>query len=44
MACPDLALEAAFFAALEDMKLSEASGITLILSKPDNRQMVFVAR
>jgi heat shock protein HslJ len=44
MACPDMAAEAAFLAALQDMTLSEASGDTLILSNSDGRQMVFVAR
>jgi heat shock protein HslJ len=44
MACPDLAAETTFFATLENMTLSEASGDTLILSNPDGRQMVFVAR
>ncbi len=44
MACPEMAAETAFFEALEDMTLSEASGDTLILSNSDGRQMVFVAR
>ena len=44
MACLDLNLESAFFAALEEMTLSEVSGDTLILSNTDGRQMVFVAR
>ena len=44
MACPDLNVESSFFAALEEMTLSEVSGDTLILSNTDGRQMVFVAR
>lgn len=44
MACPDLDLEAQFFAALEDMTLSEVTGDTLILSNPAGREMVFEAR
>jgi heat shock protein HslJ len=44
MACPDMAAETAFFTALQDMTLSEASGDTLILSNSDGRQMVFAAR
>jgi heat shock protein HslJ len=44
MACPEMAAETEFFAALEDMTLSKASGDTLILSNSDGRQMVFVAR
>lgn len=40
-ACPDIAAEAAFFAALEAMSLAEVSGGTLILSTPEGRQMVF---
>ncbi|MCF2871838.1 META domain-containing protein [Octadecabacter sp. G9-8] len=44
MACPDLALETAFFNALEGMTLSEASGTTLILSNSVGQKMVFAAR
>lgn len=44
MACPEMVAETAFFEALDDMTLSEASGDTLILSNSDGRQMVFVAR
>lgn len=44
MACGDMAAEATFFAALEDMTLAEVAGDTLILSNPSGRQMVFVAR
>ena len=44
MACSDLASEAAFFAALEDMTLAEVSNDTLILSNSSGRQMVFEAR
>lgn len=40
-ACPDLAAEAAFFAALATMSLAEVSGGTLILSTPEGREMVF---
>lgn len=41
-ACPDLAAETAFFAALSAMTLSEVSGDTLILSTPDGRQMILI--
>ena len=41
MACPDLAAETRFFAALETMTLSEVSGDTLILSNETGREMVF---
>lgn len=44
MACPDLAIETAFFNALEGMTLAEVSGDTLILSNSLGRQMVFAAR
>lgn len=44
MACPELDLEGAFFAALESMSLAEVAGGTLILSNADGRQMVFEAR
>ncbi|MEN8842175.1 MAG: META domain-containing protein [Octadecabacter sp.] len=44
LACPNLAAESTFFAALEDMTLAEVSGDTLILSNTVGRQMVFVAR
>lgn len=44
MACPELDAEAAFFAALEDMTLSEVLGDTLILTNEAGRKMVFVAR
>ncbi|SLN29245.1 META domain-containing protein [Pseudooctadecabacter jejudonensis] len=43
-ACPELAEEAAFFAALQDMTLAEASGGVLILSNEEGRSMVFEAR
>ncbi|MEL7211562.1 MAG: META domain-containing protein [Pseudomonadota bacterium] len=43
-ACPDLATEQSFFAALSDMTLSEVSGTTLILSNDAGRKMVFTAR
>lgn len=42
-ACPDLASEAAFFAALKTATLSEVLGDTLILSNPDGLSMVFTA-
>lgn len=42
-ACPELASETAFFAALSDMTLSEVLGNTLILSTDDGREMVFNA-
>ncbi|WP_458791842.1 META domain-containing protein [Yoonia sp. MH D7] len=41
MACPDLPLESAFFAALGDMTLAEAHKATLILSNTAGREMVF---
>lgn len=40
-ACPDLAAEAVFFAALSEMTLAEVAGDTLILSTPGAREMVF---
>lgn len=40
-ACPDLAAEADFFAALSAMTLSEAGGNILILSNDAGREMVF---
>lgn len=43
MACNDLAAEAQFFEALEQMSLSEVLGDTLILSNDAGRQMVFRA-
>jgi len=43
MACPDLAAETAYLAALSDMTLSEVSGNTLILSNESGREMVFKA-
>ena len=42
-ACPELATEAAFFAALQSMTLAEASGPVLILSNDDGVEMVFRA-
>lgn len=44
MACPDMAAETQFFAALDKMTLSEVVDSTLILSNTDGDQMVFVAR
>lgn len=43
-ACPDLDGEQAFFAALEEMTLAEASGDVLILTDGAGRQMVFRAQ
>lgn len=40
-ACPDLALETAYFKALEAMTLAEVTETTLILSTPEGREMVF---
>lgn len=40
-ACPDLAAEQAFFAALEQVTLAEAQGEVLILSAPEGPVMVF---
>ena len=42
-ACPELALEQAFFAALADMTLAEVSGGVMILSNSEGREMVFKA-
>ncbi|MBL4767229.1 MAG: META domain-containing protein [Rhodobacteraceae bacterium] len=42
-ACPDLAAETTFLAALDDMTLSEVSGDTMILSNDSGREMVFKA-
>lgn len=42
-ACPELALEQAFFTALQEMTLSEVAGDVLILSNDAGRQMVFTA-
>ncbi|WP_095587368.1 META domain-containing protein [Actibacterium ureilyticum] len=42
-ACPDLAQETAFFAALSQMTLAEVSGKLLILSNDAGRQMLFQA-
>lgn len=42
-ACPDLAAEQAFFAALEAMSLAEVQGDTLILSNEAGREMIFAA-
>jgi heat shock protein HslJ len=44
MACPDLALESAFFEALAAMTLSEISGPVMILSNTEGREMLFRAR
>jgi len=43
MACPDLAAENLFFAALAEMTLSEVLGDTLLLSNDKGREMVFKA-
>ena len=42
-ACPDLAEESAFFAALDAVTLSEVLGDTMILSNTDGLSMVFKA-
>jgi len=42
-ACPELAEEAAFFAALERMTLAEVAGSVLILSNDAGEEMVFRA-
>jgi heat shock protein HslJ len=42
-ACPELADEAAFFAALQSMTLSEVSGPVLVLSNDAKESMVFKA-
>lgn len=44
MACPDLAAEAAFFAALQDMTLVEVTLDILLLTTPEGREMVFTAQ
>jgi heat shock protein HslJ len=44
MACSDLAVEATYFTALEEMTLSEVSGEALILSNDAGREMVFTAQ
>ncbi len=41
MACPDLAAEQVFFAALEDMSIAETLNDTLILRNDAGREMVF---
>ncbi len=43
MACPDLAAETRFFAALSAMNLSEVAGDVLILSTESGREMLFKA-
>ncbi len=43
-ACPDLAAEQTYFAALSEMTLSEVSGTTLILSNDAGRKMVFTTQ
>jgi len=43
-ACPDLAAERQFFAALGEMTLSEVSGKTMILNNQTGGEMVFEAR
>lgn len=43
-ACPDLAAEAGFFAALEAMTLAELGGDVLLLSTDAGREMVFRLR
>ena len=43
MACPNLAAENLFFAALTEMTLSEVLGDTLLLSNDKGRAMVFKA-
>jgi heat shock protein HslJ len=43
-ACPDLAAEATYFAALQAMTLAEVLGPVLILSNDDGRKMVFRAQ
>ncbi|MCB4457501.1 META domain-containing protein [Leisingera sp. McT4-56] len=42
-ACPQLAEEAVFLKALEEMSLSEVSGDVLILSNEEGREMLFKA-
>ncbi|MDA5093200.1 META domain-containing protein [Aliiroseovarius sp. KMU-50] len=43
MACPDLAAETEFFAALQAMSLAEVSADHLLLSNDDGREMLFAA-
>ena len=43
-ACPDLAAEQTYFAALSAMSLSEVSSTTLILSNEAGRKMLFTAQ
>ena len=43
MACPDLAAETAFFAALDAVTFSEVLADTMILSNTDGLRMVFTA-
>jgi heat shock protein HslJ len=43
MACPDIAAEDAFFAALDVMSQSEVSGNTLRLANDEGEEMVFRA-
>lgn len=43
MACPEMAAETAFLAALEAATLSEVAGDTLMLSNTDGLEMVFKA-
>lgn len=42
-ACPDLALETAYFKALDAMERAEGTATTLTLIGPDGRDMVFTA-
>lgn len=44
MACPDLAAEAAFFKALQEMTLVEVTLDILLLTTPEGREMVFTAQ
>ena len=44
MVCPELEVEGAFFAALEDKSLAEVVGDTLILTNDAGHRMVFEAR
>jgi heat shock protein HslJ len=44
MACPELAAEAAYFTALEDMTQADVTGRTLALTNSNGRRMVFEAR
>lgn len=43
-ACPDLAAETAYFAALQEMSLAEVLGPVLILTNDTGREMVFRAQ